>query len=384
MRGIPGSVTHYLSRVLCHGNEMLHRLALRVLPSLTLAVTEPLVRKRKRVVMLVPGLVAFAIYRVVKLAYPLADPLALLLLSGLCCAMTSAAVYRVSRQASFPSIWREDGPRRVCWIIGWVGFVYGVQLSLLVIAMLRVLVHYDFLDHPDGPAMMAIIISCTSVARDVFEIGHIRSLERQGKPVFTFPDGSPLRALVVEQPFLTGRWFVAGAAACMLGSLGLVSVGPLGGTEIAQLFAATLIGGSLGLAAYLAGQRPGQWWSLFQQARWSELFTFWWWPGLAFAATYYFVIVGLVVFVLRLESVNGLALSLMSGTVGGFLALYCYYLGFRRSEEDRVQQAVPTSLLRCPFITGILSKRQTASGEGALQTLGGPPGVAVGSSAKKG
>ena len=38
---------------------MLHRLALRMLPSLSLAVMEDSVRKRKRVVMFVPGLVAF-------------------------------------------------------------------------------------------------------------------------------------------------------------------------------------------------------------------------------------------------------------------------------------------------------------------------------------
>ena len=37
---------------------MLHRMALRVLPSLSLAVTEDSVRKQKRIVMFVPGLVA--------------------------------------------------------------------------------------------------------------------------------------------------------------------------------------------------------------------------------------------------------------------------------------------------------------------------------------
>lgn len=60
---------------------MLHRLALRVLPSLTLAVTDDSVRKRKRLVMFVPGLVAFAVYRAAKQGFSLADPLTLLLLS---------------------------------------------------------------------------------------------------------------------------------------------------------------------------------------------------------------------------------------------------------------------------------------------------------------
>ena len=45
---------------------MLHRMALRVLPSLSLAVTEDAVRKQKRIVMFVPGVVAFGIYRLAK------------------------------------------------------------------------------------------------------------------------------------------------------------------------------------------------------------------------------------------------------------------------------------------------------------------------------
>ena len=39
---------------------MLHRMALRVLPSLTMAVTDEQVRKRKRTVMLIAGVAAFA------------------------------------------------------------------------------------------------------------------------------------------------------------------------------------------------------------------------------------------------------------------------------------------------------------------------------------
>ena len=58
----------FLASNLCFPTDeaMLHRLALRVLPSLTLPVTEDSVRKRKRLVMFVPGLVAFACYRAAK------------------------------------------------------------------------------------------------------------------------------------------------------------------------------------------------------------------------------------------------------------------------------------------------------------------------------
>jgi hypothetical protein len=86
-----------------------------------------------------------------------------------------------------------DGARRIGWILAWIGFVYGVQLSLLVLALLW-LVGYDYAKHPNGPAMMAMIIPSTAVARDAFEIGYVRWLEASGRPFVTFPDGAGLRA----------------------------------------------------------------------------------------------------------------------------------------------------------------------------------------------
>ena len=50
---------------------MLHRMALRVLPSLSLTVTEASLRKKKRLVMVVLGLVAFGVYRLAKYLVPL-------------------------------------------------------------------------------------------------------------------------------------------------------------------------------------------------------------------------------------------------------------------------------------------------------------------------
>ena len=129
---------------------MLHRMALRVLPSLSLAVTEDSVRKRKRIVMFVPGLVAFGIYRLVKHVMPLTDPIVLLLISGTVGLVTALVAYRVARSLGWAEILREDGLRLLTWIAGWIGFVYAVQLSLLVLALLW-LVGYNYLKHPDGP-----------------------------------------------------------------------------------------------------------------------------------------------------------------------------------------------------------------------------------------
>jgi hypothetical protein len=350
---------------------MLHRLALRLLPSLTLAVTEEPVRKRKRWVMMAPGLVAFVVYRVAKSVVPLSDPLVLLTISGLVSAVTAVWAYRVGRARRLASVWREDGIRRFVWLVGWIGFTYGVQLSLLVLALLKILAHYDFLQHPDGPAMMAIIIACTSVARDAFEIGHLRRLQQDGTPILTFPDGEIFRRCLREQPYQALRWAFLGAATCLIVAVAATRI-PLGQTELAQFGIVTLVAGTVTLMAYMAGeQRPGGWQARLSVVAWSELFRFWWWPGLAFAATYYLVVSGIAIFVLRLDTESLWLQGLTAGMVAGLMAVYSYFLGGRRYQEDRIHQVVPPSLLRCPFVMGLLSKKTPHSQETAM-TLSEP------------
>jgi hypothetical protein len=104
---------------------------------------------------------------------------------------------------------------------------------------------------------------------------------------------------------------------------------------------------------------------------WSELFRFWWWPGLAFAATYYLVLTGIVTFVLRLDTENLWLQGLTAGLVAGLMAVYSYFLGGRRYQEDCIHQVVPPSLLRCPFVMGLLSKKTPHSQEPAM-TLSEP------------
>ncbi len=360
---------------------MLHRLTLRVLPRLTLAATEESVRKRKRFVMLVAGLVAFAIYRVIKHLAPLSEPLTLLGLSGLISAATAACAYQVGRSADWATIWREDGSRTVGWLVGWIGFAYGVQLSLMVLALLRILVNYDFFRHSEGPAMMAIIIACTSVARDAFEIGHVQRLKRQGSQLVTFPDGAALRALFREQPGRLAQLGIPAVLASAVVSLGLANLDEAGRTELGQLVAVSLFAGTVALWAYLIGeQRTSGWSMMLRTVGWAELFRFWWWPGLAFAATYYLTLSGAATFLFRLDARSGVVQSLMAGAVAGVMALYCYYLGYRRHLENQVQQMVPPSLLRCPFVMGILSKPKVVQSEESIS----PAGMALRETGRRG
>ncbi len=345
---------------------MLHRLALRVLPSLTLAVTEDSVRKRKRLVMFVPGLVAFAVYRAAKHGFSLADPLTLLLLCGLVSIATALCAYRVGRGVPFGMLVAADGARRIGWIVAWIGFVYGVQLSLLVLALLW-LVGYDYLQHPDGPAMMALIIPSSAVARDAFEIGYVRWLEASGRPFVTFPDGAALWTLLRRADPSLVTWVMAGIVGC--GSLSALTAMLVDGdlAVFGQAAVVTLAAGTVGLLAFFAGQaEQGAWISRLAASQWSELLKFWWWPGLAFAGTYYLVLFGSGLYVLRQPMLSTGLFAAVAGLVGGMMALYCYYLGNRREIESRQQGGVPSALLRCPFVMGILGKSREAIAGAAL------------------
>jgi len=340
---------------------MLHRMALRVLPSLTLAVTEESVRKQKRIVMLVPGLVAFGVYRLAKHLLPLSEPVVLLLVSGAVAAVTSLMAYRVGRAESWPTIVRQDGNRLLAWLTGWIGFVYGVQLSLLVLALLW-LVGYDYLAHPDGPAMMAIIISCTAVARDAFEIGHVRNVAMKGRPFPTFPDGAALRAMMVgDRLARLAPWVAVGL---VVGAIGAWPASLIANDHMAaliQLGTITVLGGGVALLAYFGGFRSTtSWMGGFAETKAGELVKYWWWPGLAFTSTYYLVVMGALLFLVRQPTISTLQAALGGSLVTALMAVYCYYLGYRRSIEDQQGQRLSGAVLRCPFVMGILGKSPSA------------------------
>ena len=341
---------------------MLHRLTLRVLPQLNSLVTERSVRKRKRLVMLAPGLIAFLIYRVAKHFLPLTDPFVLLVFSGGLSSLAALWAYRMGRGVPVSSLIRDDGKRRMAWVVGWVGFGYGVQLSLLVLALLKIFVAYDFLLHPEGPAMMAIIIACTSVTRDAFEIGVVRQMEQWGQKMLTFPDGGALRQWIQFEPRTLGRWVGCAALIGVIGSLALGFSVEIGKSQLAQTLLMSVVIACVALVAFFSSEsKSGDWWERAKGEGWFQSLRFWVWPCFTFAATYYLVQVGVVNFLINTDMSSILVHAGIAGTTAGLMTGYFFYLGRRRLFEGQSEQGVSENLQSCPFVMGILSKAGVVS-----------------------
>ncbi len=336
---------------------MLHRLALRVIPQLSAAVTEREVRKRKRLVMLAPGFIAFLLYRLLKDPLPLGDPFVLLAFSGVISTLTALWAYGMGRKEALSRILKSDSLKRLVWIAGWIGGVYSMQLSLLVLALLALFVNYNFLLHPEGPAMMALIIPCTAVARDAFEIGHLIRLESEGTRMVTFPNGQPFRELLQRDPLHVSQWVGGGLVAGVMFSMMFSVAGEWGVNGIGQAIFSMVVAGILAQLAFLHGKFPEHNWSerLGSQSWWERV-QFWVWPCLTFALTYYLVLWGVAVFLLNL-SANQLGLyATLAGMVCALMVGYSYFLGTRVFVEMQTQDGISEGLRRCPFVMEILAK----------------------------
>lgn len=337
---------------------MLHRMTMRVVPALTVVVTEEGFRRRKRILMLFPGLIAFALYQGLKATAWHDDIVALLLASGLYSSVVALVAYAYGRERRAVELLREEEPRMLAWIVFRIGFLYAVQLSLMVLALLK-LATYSYLDHPDGPALMALIIASTSVARDAFEIGHIRLLQQQGRAFVTFPDGKALWALVTGRVDLWAMRVGVVTVGVGLVYLALTMVMPAAMTDLGQLIIIGVLAGVACTLAFVQGLHPSlSTWERLTRYSWRELLRFFLWPGMTFGWTYYLIAVGAISFLLAIPDPPVWVRLLVTACTAGLLSLYGYYMGRSRWQEETLHATIPASLLRCPFISSILASKK--------------------------
>lgn len=77
---------------------------------------------------------------------------------------------------------------------------------------------------------------------------------------------------------------------------------------------------------------------------------------MAFASTYYLVVLGALLFMLRQAGVPAGGAVVGGAVVAAMMGLYGYYLGHRRRVEDVQAPQLTEGMLRCPFVMGILGK----------------------------
>jgi len=337
---------------------MLHRMTMRVVPALTVAVTEEGFRKRKRILMLFPGLVAYALYKLLQVMGWHADIVSLLLASGLFCAVVAFVAYAYGRERRFVELIRKRESQTLAWIGLRIGFLYAVELSLMVLALLKVAT-YSYSEHPDGPAMMALIIASTSVARDAFEIGHLRFLQQQGRPVVALPDGQALWVLVTGRGDLWAAPVAVAALAVGLAYMGSAAISPLAATDLGHFVVAGILVGIVCTLAFVQGLQPAMTlWEGLMRYSWRELLRFFMWPGVAFGWTYYLIALGAINFLWAVPTPPLWTRVLITAGIGGLMSLHGYYLGRCRWQEEKLHATISPAVLRCPFILGILTSKK--------------------------
>jgi hypothetical protein len=333
-------------------------MALRIIPALTVAVTEESVRKRKRLLMLFPGLIAFVLYRALQVAGWHSDTIMLLLSGGLFSWCVAVFSYIYGRDRRLSEVLREDGTVHLIWLGFRYGFLYAVQLSLMVLALLQAF-SYGYHEHPDGPAMMALIIASTSVSRDAFELGHLRLLQQQGRLFLTFPSRRGRWRLILGRiedwvPFVLAAALVTGVI-----YLSLAVVAPVLKTNLGQLLMAGLLPAASGTLAYLRGLRPERAvWQSVTQYPWRELIRFFVWPGMAFGWTYALIVQGITGFLFKMPDPPLLWKVGVMASIAAMMTLYCLYLGRCRWQEEKLHATISPSMLRCPFILGVLTSKK--------------------------
>ena len=139
----------------------------------------------------------------------------------------------------------------------------------------------------------------------------------------------------------------------------LVMVAPIAATDLGQL---GIIGVLVGMActlAFVQGLQPAMTaWEGLMQYSWRELLRFFMWPGMTFGWTYYLIALGAISFLLAIPNPSTWTRILITAGIGGLMGLYGYYLGRCRWQEEKLHATIPSSLLRCPFIVGILTSKK--------------------------
>ncbi len=292
---------------------MLHRMKLRVLYRDQLVKEKALARKRLRVVLLA-GLITYPPFLgITYLIFSEARVLPLVLIGLLTCVVCMPIAltgYAKGFGQDLSILWRQRR-EELLWLAFKVGFCYAFVLYWMILGIVEFLLGYH--------AFRAMLISfvASAVARDGFEIGHLRAQQADTRAIHTFPDGRPISELLVARPRET--FGLVAAATVLAGGLGLW-LGPLVINPRYQTLWVAVVAGVSATALYAYAYPPHRVSSVLRR--------FFIWPGIVLSATYFVVLAYLLRVVGETKLPPSLDFGLLMAVCTAWMGLSSLFLGF--------------------------------------------------------
>ncbi len=293
---------------------MLHRLKLRVVYGSKLDADRSAKRLKLRVILL-SGFAVFFPFLVITYYLFSENRATKLLIIGLLAALACVPVVLYAYAKGFGKplrdLWRER-PEELTSLAIKIGFLYGFALYWMILGIVEFLFGYQ--------SFRAALISfvASAAARDGFEIGYLRGLEKAPHSKMSiFPDNRPLSELLRAAPqkvILLVSTAVIGSALIGL-MLGLFLEDPRH-----QSVLVGLVSGVVATVAYG--------WALENPPRPRELLRYFIWPGFTMGLTYFLILAYLLRIIFKVALPNYYDLALLMGICAGWLTLESLFIAY--------------------------------------------------------
>lgn len=293
---------------------MLHRMKLRVVYGGQLAKDKAARRLKMRVILLAGFAVFFPFLIITYFLFSETRATKLLfigLLAALSCVPVVLYAYAKGFGRPLSEIWRERSDE-LKWLAFKIGFLYGFALYWMILGIVEFLFGYQ--------SFRAALISfvASAAARDGFEIGYLRGLEKEKKTTIKiFPDDRPIREMFSVTPLK----IVLAVFTAMIGSglIGLV-LGPFLPNPLHQSLAVGLVVGLVSTLSYgLALETP---------AMPRALIRYFIWPGFTMAVSYFLILAYLLRIIFQVTLPLSVDLALLMGFCAAWLCLESLFIAY--------------------------------------------------------
>ncbi|MBN4054343.1 hypothetical protein JYT87_01405 [Nitrospira defluvii] len=310
---------------------MLHRLKLKVVYGGKLSSDKAGKRLKMRVILL-SGIAVFFPFLIITyyLFYETRATKLLIigLLSALSCVPVVLYAYAKGFGRPLSALWQER-PEELKTLGLKIGFLYGFALYWMILGIVEFLFGYQ--------SFRAALISfvASAAARDGFEIGYLRSLEKEKLTrIKVFPDNRPIRELFSAAPqkslfFVSSAAFIAGLAGHFLG--------PLLPNPLHQSIAVGVVAGLAATVTYA--------WTRDTHIHLPVLIRYFLWPGFTMSVTYFLILAYLLRIIFQVTLSPASDLALLMGISAAWLTLESFFIAMIQCAKQRPTPILPNEEL---------------------------------------